>query len=275
MDIRDAAGYFDQDSVYDGYTGALLFLGHSEPHDDHTSAGATSRRRTLVADPGTAAPARGVVQLYGERWLVGTSNLDAFQGQYLRRNFDLKKSTGLMAHLTPAEACRSSLGVEFYAHREYYRDSMNTSTESEWDTQWNIFCPQVEGVIKGHFLRQGSILYRVRNVYPTIELLDIAEADQFDTNALQVCAFDGEISLVTEAAMPGPTVPGIQGDIQKFYRYAAAAEAGQLPGDRAVFVPKSLITPTPGQQFTMSGARWTVVQRASELDTWALQVRLV
>ena len=277
MDLRAAASYFSQDPVYDAYTGAYLFDCRTAPHDDQTSSGATSRRRTMTTRHDTTPPVRSVVRLYGEEWLVGTNNPDYFRGVAIRRNYDLKKSTGLMARLTPAQACLSELGTEFYARKEYYRDNQDARTSADWDTMWNIFCPPDEAVAKGDFLRQGSILYRVRNSYPTPEVLHVAEADQFDTDALQVLTFAGQtMNLVADQMTgSGPSVPGIQTDLPKFYQFRTAIEANQQkPGDRTVFVPKSLVTPRVGARFSMLGANWLVLAAVSEKDSWALHARL-
>lgn len=276
MDLANAGRYFSQDPVYDAYTGALLFHCRTSAHDDHSSSGATSRRRTMTTDPAVVAPARGVVRLYDEHWVIASSNPDFFRGQAVRRNFDLKKSTGLMAILTPAAACLSLAGTEFYAHKEYFRDNVDTRTSADMDTMWNIFCPRAEAIVKGTFLRQGSTLFRVRNIYPSIEAVNIAEADQLDEDALQVATFNtGTLNLVTDRYEGAQVaVPVIQTDLQKFYRFQLEADPTHKPGDRTVFAPKSLVTPKVGQTFTMQGQTFQVVTVVSEFDVWALRVRL-
>ncbi len=277
MDLKDAARFFDKDPVYDGYSSALLFYGHTSPHDDHTSSGATSRRRTLTTVPTNTAPARGVVLLYGERWLVGSNNPDTYYGAQIRRNFDLKKSTGLMKLLTPAQACLSASGTDFYAHKEYFKDTLDPMSSADVDTQWNIFCPTNEAVVKGSFLREGTTVYRVRNIYPTIELLHVAETDQFDADALQAVAFvsTGAIDPLTDLpAAIAISTTGIQTDQPKYYQFRLEAEAERKPGDRTVFVAKSVTTPTVGAIFTMLSKSWRVLSIVSEGDAWALQARL-
>lgn len=276
MDLKDAARYFDKDSVYDGYSGALLFVGHTKPHDDHTSSGATSRRRTLTTLPANAAPARGVVTLYGERWLVGSNNPDTYHGAQIRRNFDLKKSTGLMKLLTPGQACLSGSGTDFYVHKEYFKDMVDPLTTADYDVMWNIFCPLNEAVIKGSFLREGSTIFRVRNAYSTVELLNIAETDQFDSDALQSVTFGANagFNLITDAPTAAAvTTTVIQTDVPKYYQFRTEQEAERKPGDRTVFVAKSAITPKVSATFTMLGALWRVLAVVSENDAWAMQVR--
>lgn len=278
MDFADVAGYFDEDPVRDGYTDELLFYCHTTPHDDHTSSGATARRRTMTTEDGTSAPARGVVSVYGSAWLVSNSHPDGFQGELVRRSYGLKQSTGVMACMSPADACTGSAFVTtFHAHREYFRDNQNARTESEWDVMWNIFVAGSEQLRKGYFLRQGSTLYRIRAHYPTVEGLQIAEADQLDTDALQDVTFtsNGTLDLVTDTYPTISIVAAvIQTDVTKFYRFRTAAESNHMPGDRAVFVPKSMLTPHVGGEFTMLEEIWRIVSVVPEHDCWVLHVRL-
>ena len=277
MDFRDAARYFDHDEVRDGYTNALLFLGHTSAHDDHTSSGATSRRRTLTTTPNTVMPARGVVKALGDIWLVGSTNPDTFDGFDVRRNYDLKKTTGTLALLTPAQACLSAAGTAFHAHMEYFRDLNNVASDAEFDVMWNIFCPLAEPVAKGTFLRSGTTLLRVRNEYATAELLRIAETDQFDADALQAVRFteSGVIDLSTDLPVVVDVLTaGVQTDVPKYYEFRTEAEAGTKAGDRAVFIAKSAYTPKVGARFTMLGKPWRVVSVVDEADAWVMQSRL-
>jgi len=276
MDIADADSFFDDDPVYDAYTGELLFHCHTTPHDDHTSSGATARRRTMTTINGTVAPARRVVTVYGDAWLVGNSNPDGFQGDLIRRSYGLKKSTGLMAAMSPAMACLGGIGTELHAHKEYYRDNQDMRTSADWDTMWNIFCAPGEPVMKGAFLRQGGVLYRVRNVYPSIEELLVAEADQLDDDAFQGATFTSttlDEATDTETASSIATTV-IQMDLARCYEFRTLAEADVRPGDRAVFVAKSTLQPPVGAALTMLGARWRVLAVVSSGDAWNLHVRL-
>lgn len=278
MEFADAAGFFNDDPVLDGYTDALLFYCHTTSHDDQTSSGATARRRTMTTEVDTVPPARGVVKLYGERWLVSDSNVDSRFGQAVRRSYSLKKSTGAMALLTPGQAATAAAGTTFYAQKEYFRDQANARTEADWDVMWNVFCPLAEAVAKGSFLRQDGVLLRVRNAYPSIDRFRIAEADQFDDDAYQAVTFTSTgapnlrtglmdtISLATTA---------IQTDTQKFYEFRTEGESVQKPGDRTIFVAKIALSPKVGAELTMLGEKWRVLAVVSELDSWALHARRV
>jgi hypothetical protein len=277
MRFADIAAYFDKDPVYDAYTGDLLFKCHTSAHDDHTSSGSTSRRRTMTTNEGTVIPARRAVTVYGEPWIVGNSNPDYFQGAAVRRSYDLKKSTGLMERLTPGQACLGVAGVPFYAHREYFRDTVDTRSSADWDIMWNIYHAPGEGVVEGSILRQGGVFYRARTTRDSVEQYGITEADQLDADALQSAVFVSQKrSLVTEQPVGASvTVQALQMDMTKFFEFRTQGESKVQPGDRMIFIAQSAHTPAVGAEFTMQGLRWRVLSIVPKLDAFALHARLV
>lgn len=277
MDFLDVASFFDDDPVYDAYSGALLFYCHTTPHDDQTSSGATARRRTMTTIDNTQAPPRAAVRVHDDFWLVSDSNPDGFRGDNIRRSYSLKKSTGLMTALTGAEAAHGAAGVELHAQKEYFRDMQNQRTESDWDVMWNIFCARGEPVSKGRFLRQDGVIFRVRNAYDSVDGYRIAEVDQLDDDALQSATFaTGVLDLVTDQVTDASVVaPVIQTDPQKYYQFRTQAESMLQPGDLTVFVAKADLAPRVGGMFRMLDADWQIKSKVSEGDTWALLARLV
>lgn len=275
MEFANIATFFNRDEVFDAYTGQLLFVAHATAHDDHTSSGATSRRRTLTAAVGTVAPARRAIRWYDTYWVVGGNNTDGFLGEEVRRNYGLKKSTGLMHALTPGQACLAGTGTLFHAHKEYYRDMTDAVTSADMDVMWNVFCALGESAQKGAFLEQDGVLLRVRNAYQSSDEYLVAEADQFDADARQTAVFYNVAALEfdTPVAAGGTSVAVIQTDVPKFYVFRNEAEAGTKPGDRTVFVAKSSLTPVAGQTLLMLGTTWRILAVVSESDAWVLRIR--
>lgn len=276
MRLKAAARYFDRDNVYDAYTNVLLFKAQMLSPAEHVS-GDTFKRHTLTARDGTVMPPRNALRIADGIWIAANNNADTFDNQVIRRNFALKKSTGLLKAMTPAQACTNTGGTSFHVHKEYYRDTVNSPTEADYDTFWNIYCPQNESVSKGSFFREGNIVYRVRNVYPTPEGFKVAETDQYDDSALQTAVFTtaGTVNLITDKRTTASVSASvIQTDIYKFYRFATEDEDKQKPGDLTVFVPKAALTPVIGGKLTMLGKPWQILAINSEFDAWALHVRL-
>jgi hypothetical protein len=278
VEFSAVASYFNNDPVYDAYTGAYLFNCHSKANTDQTSAGATIRRRSMTTTVDTAAPARGVITLLGEPWLMGNSTVDSFQGVEIRRIWDIKRGTSSMSMLTPAEACADADGTLVYAQKELYRDSGNPKAYSDWDPLWGVSVASIEAAgVRGKFLREGSALYRVRGVYAEVNGLSVLEADEFDIDARQDATFiTGALNLVTDKFDEvSTTLPVVQADSLKFYRYRAQVEADNQPGDRVVFVAAASIAPQPNSELTMMGERWRVLTTIVEQDARVLRVRLV
>lgn len=278
MDFADVASFFNNDPVYDAYTGGFLFYCHSKAHNDQTSAGATIRRRTMTTEPDAAMAPRHAVILLGDPWLVGTSTVDGFQGDAVRRTWGLKRSTGLMEVLTPAQACAGVAGTAMHTQKEMYRDMANPHDSSEWDPMWNVYTASGEAVTRGAFIREGTTLFRVRNLYAGIDGLQVLEADEFDSDALQAAVFitAGTPDLVTDRQTTSSvTLQVVQGDSLKFYRYRTQVESDMQPGDRVVFVPAASTAAIPGAELTMLGARWRVLSSVIEADARVLRVRLV
>jgi hypothetical protein len=275
MDFVDVSSYFDDDPVYDAYSGQLLFYCQTTSHNDQTSSGATARRRTMTTVDSTVAPPGGVVRVYNDYWLVSDSNPDGFRGEHVRRSYSLKKSTGLVTLLTPAQAALGSAGINFHAQREYFRDTQDARSSAEWDVMFNVFCPLSEPVAKGSFLRQGAELMRVRNAYPTIDGYRIAEADQLDADAFQPARFSKTaLDIITDqrtAINISTTV--VQTDVSKFYAFRVQGEATNQPGDRCVFVARAALTPAIGTELVMLDMAWTVLAVVPEGDSWALHCR--
>ena len=270
-----SAQRFSNTPVYDAYTGALLYYGRLAAHDDHSSSGATSRRRTLTTDPATAAPARAAVLTLGEHWLVGTSNVDQYKGVDIRRSYDLKKATDLANMLSPAEACLASDGTQAYVRREWYRDQLDAVTSSEYDTMWNVFIAAGELPARGKYIRTSDGLLRIRNSYLAQELLWIAECDQLDGPPLAATWLAKVPNPITQKDTEVPTaVNVIRLDMAKFYRYEVQSDSSYAPGDTVFMLPKTQGTPKVGDNISIAGTKYRVITVKTELDAWALKSRL-
>lgn len=275
MDLSDASVYFDEDPVYDGYTGTFLFKAQVASFDDAQSDGATNRRRVLSTGPGVALPTRRVVNLYGDRWLVGNSTTDGFYGEVVRQHQAMKRVTDSMTLLTPGQLLTNAAGVSLYAHKYYFSDIAGAMDSAEIDTFWNIFVAPGEAAAKGSFFKDGNArLYRVRNDYLPVECLRVCQSDTLDPAALvSVTWGTGTYDPVNDTVSGSTTVVNaVVLDTPKFYRFRFVSDPTNVKGDVAVFVPTTL-TPKAGDSFTMGGVKWRAVTVQAELDAWAVHAR--
>lgn len=276
MDLHDAATFFDEDPINDGYSGAFVGNAQTASFDDSSSDGATSRRRVLSTGPAFTIPTRRVVELYGDRWLIGQGTPDGWAGSTIRRHYTMKRATDLMALLTPAQALAAAAGVPAYCQKVYFKDTANALTDAEYDTFWNVFVVPAEPAAKGTILRDAAGRhYRVRNDYLPLEGLRVCQSDALEPNAFQVCTFNtGTYDPVTETQTAGTSaVNGLWIEPGKFYRYRHKSDQQVQPGDLNVLVPTSLSV-LPGATFMMLGKKWVVLTVQPELDAQVLHTRL-
>lgn len=277
MKIHNAALYFNRDPVYDGYTGAFLFKAKTITPQAAASAsdGSTYHRRTLETAPDVTLPARQVLQIYGDRWVVGNTTPDGFGGVEIRRHFTMKLATHLMHVLTPAQALAAAAGTQAYTQGVFYKDMPNTMTDSQFDTFWNFFFALGEAATKGAFLRdENGILYRVRNDYVPAEGLRVAQSDQLDAGCLVSATFDtGSTDPVTEIVTAGTAaVAAIFLEMPKLYAFTHISAPPAQPGDYSVLVPNS-IAPKAGQTFTVGSVKWRVLAAFPENGVQAVHAR--
>lgn len=221
-------------------------------------------------------PSRRAVRIDDSYWIVGNANLDSFNGRPVRKSYGLKKATGLMTRLTPGHAALGNPGYDFYAQKDFFKDTTNALTQSDLGVMWNVFCPFDEALARGQFLRQDGRLFRIRNLYPTVDEYMIAEADELEPDALQIATFtlNGKLDIATDT-YPTTTVVTqvIQTDPDKFYRYRDDTELTRQAGDIAVFAAQSALTVTTGAEFTMLGRAWRATLVQPEYDSWAILAR--
>jgi hypothetical protein len=273
-ELHAVAVLFDQDPVYDGYSGSLLFHAQTASFDDSSSDGATARRRVLSIGPDVALPARRVISLYNERWVVGNGTPDGFLGAVIRQHYTMKKVTDLFSLLTPAQMLAAAAGTQAYGQRIYLKDIVNSLTDSQYDTQWNLFVAPSEPAGKGTFVRDSNgKLFHVRNDYLPVEGLRILQSDTIDQGLVSVSFETGSYNPVTEVRAGGTTVANcLPMEIPKFYRFRALSDTPTQAGDMTLFVPTAVAL-AQGMEFTMAAEKWRVVNFQPEADAQVALVR--
>ena len=274
MKLKSAATYFDDTPVYDGYTNDYLWLCQFSSFNDANAVGSTSTRRILSIAPGLAVPSRRAIKVFDDVWLVGDGNPDSWKGSVIRQSFNMKKATSLSALLTPAQACLAAAGTSAYTQQIYFKDTVNTLNNADYDPFWNFFLAPTETVEKGYFIRAAGKLYRVRSAYLPLEDLRIAQSDEVDAGPLDATFSTGAYIPATDSYAAGSVdTKVILLDFSKLYENQTKASSAVAKGDMSALVPKSALTPAVGKTVTTQGATWKILAVDSELDCWLLHLR--
>ena len=279
MKLAKAAVFFDRDSVYDAYTGLLLFKGQFASYDGSQPDGSFSRRRTVSVGPDVLHPPRSVVTVHGERWIVGTFIRDGFFDKPIRKTASAKAVTDLFTFVSPGNAALGLPGsVSAYGQERYLKDTVNTPTTSDYSPQYEISFGPTEVVPDEYFLRSPTDLYHVRTVYAALEGFQVATADligatNYGENKFVTVKTDGVIDPITELPAAGVTTTGILMYAYKLYYHATEADPRNNQGDKTLIVAKSALTPVNGSTLTIDNEPYRIFGVISYHDSWNLRVR--
>lgn len=277
MKLKNAARYFDNDTVTDGYTGAVLFKAQFSSFDGASPDGSFNRRRTVSVAPGIAPAPRRVVSVQGTRWVMGELVIDSFKDRAIRQTSAAKEVTDLFSLLTPAQAALKSPGTTLYGHRQYFKDTVNSLTDSNYDPQYEVFFAITESLKAGYFLKSANQYLHIRSLQFANEGFWVAVSDELAlspaSDAEVTAAFAGTYDPLTETAGTGVTTTGVMLDMYKLYNFNTEADPRNQAGDMSLIVAKSAVTPSDNQIITIGGVKWRNIRFTSYHDAWNVQIR--
>ena len=277
MKLKSAARYFDNDTVTDGYTGALLFKAQFSSFEQASPDGSFQRRRVVSLAPGIAPASRRVVVVQGMHWIMGELVTDAFKDKPIRQTSAAKEATDLFTLLTPAQAALKSAGTSIYGHKQYLKDTVNSVTDSNYDPQYEIFFGITENLKAGYFLKSAQQYLHIRSLLYANEGYWVAVSDELATNpatdAEVTATFAGVYDPVTETHAAGVTTTSIMLDMYKLYNFNTEADPRNQAGDMSLIVAKSAVTPKADQLITIAGVNWKNIKFTPYFDAWNMQLR--
>ena len=277
MKLKSAARYFDNDTVTDGYTGALLFKAQFSSFEQASPDGSFQRRRVVSLAPDIAPASRRVVVVQGMRRVMGELVTDAFKDKPIRQTSAAKEATDLFTLLTPAQAALKNMGTAIYGHKQYLKDTVNSVTDSNYDPQYEIFFGITENLKAGYFLKSAQQYLHIRSLLYANEGYWVAVSDELATNpatdAEVTAAFAGVYDPVTETHAAGVTTTGIMLDMYKLYNFNTEADPRNQAGDMSLIVAKSAVTPKADQLITIAGVNWKNIKFTPYFDAWNIQLR--
>lgn len=291
MRLKNAARYFDEDLLTEGYSGYPLFKGQFASYEGAQPDGTFSRKRTLSYAPGLVLPARRVVATSTERWIVGDPNMDEFQGARMRQTSKAKRATDFFQMLTPGQAAQhlAQGSSAYYGHSEYLKDTVNTLSNSDYTPQLDVTLARTEYPVDGGFLKSSNYLLHVKTLYLETEGFWLATCDATavyngvswqagsarNQHAEVTAVFNnaGTYDVATDKyTSANVTVPALLLERIKLYDKQTAADNTTRAGDMTLLVAKASITPAVGS-VVATPTKWTVLAITDYQDAWALHVQ--
>lgn len=271
-ELFDVACHFDDIAITDAYTGATLFDGQFSSFEESSPDGSTSKKRTLSVRPDVVMPARKAISFLTEIWIVGDGNVDGIFNTAIRKAYWMKKSSGVAQRVTPGQLLAGTAGYDLHVSRNYLKDTVNGVSDTEYDPFWDVYIALGEVMSKGHFLKLGGSVYRVRGVHDEQSGFTLAQCDQLDSTALvTVTLTTGVFDPITDTKVSSSvSLQGALLEPSKFYRYNTLLDPKYNSGDMSLLLGSKV---SVGNVLSISGMRWRVMSVQAELDAFAHHIQ--
>lgn len=275
MRLAKAARFGDKTPATDAY-GTASFLCQIEPLSLFKIDGVAVRKRSMSCAPDVAMPARGVITIDGEQYLVGTGTPDFWKGQPIRRNYVLQGADGLAKLTTIAGELGSSAGTNAYAAKVFNRYLPESADSSKYPPQYQIFLAGGEDAPADSLILLDGDWFLVKESYVSTSGLRIAMSNLLDEPVFETALFaNQEYDPVTD------TYGGTSAPVKAFrvkwtehYEYLSKASIKFETGDLQVFIRQADM-PNVGSPdaITLSDGLWRVLSVVQEGLLWSIHVR--
>lgn len=276
MRLAAAARHFDKVLCQDAFAPTTQFRGQLDVYDDSKRDGATVVRRVLSVADGVEIPARRVLTILGEQWIVGAHQDDIYRGERLRRKYVIHRASGAASLQSVAQALGTG-GVSTYASKLWVKDLKEVEISSKLAGFFNIYLPQGEVVPAGSVITLASRAHLVRNYFTSAAGFLVAEVDELALDAVTVGTYTPQnYDPVTDNRTNGTPIAlnVLRLRWQDHYAYANQAEPRYEEGDLRAFVRKTdVVTAKTNDRLTLGGEPWEIFAASSEGDCWGLHLR--
>lgn len=279
MELSDAAAFFDNQSVLDAYTSAVLFYGQPDLFDASTQDSEAGWRRTLSAS-GIVLPTRGCIKLGSEVFITGRIIKDYWENAAIREHLLLHPADSLVTSGTPDKFLGVAGSIDFYAGVSWLKAKKEEERTSEALAIYDVYFSTTETVTPGMVLLNAEGHYlRVFATDTRSGELAVSAAYDLGADALRSVSYVAAEAYDPVTDSSGTSAPILADAIVEFfttnYLYENNASAEFERSDRVVTLRKAVIAdPKPGDTLVDQTVTFRVLERREEeADCWSLHVR--
>ncbi len=275
MDLKKISRKYDNDPLYDAYTGDYLYDGQFATYDGSQLDGSFIRRRTVSMSPDFAMPPRRVVRLFDENWILSDPIVDGFKGRRIRQTMSARKVHGLYDILSAAELTLGTVTPrQAYSFKRWTKATGDAGT-SDLEPYFEFSFSLTEASVRGKFIVSGDSIWHVRMDTEVAEGFLLAEADEIlsaESGERVTVDKPGAMDPVTLQESAGTSYPGVLVERYNFYRRLDQAQALNYPGDKTLVMAKSS-DPDPTGFVRIAGHQWNILAMQDLGDGFGLHVR--
>lgn len=274
MDLADVAGYFDTTIASDAYNALATFPVQIEPLDMVKIDGAAVKRRVMSTTPDVVLPARQVIAIGTQHYLVGDGSPDHWFGEPIRVRYVLQGAEHLASVQTIAQVLANTAGTSAWVSIDFNKYGTDERDNSDYNPQYHIFFGGSEVVAENSVITAGGRTYLVRNAHKSVSglvdaLSNVIDDPVFDSVTLKARTYVVATDSFTEVPT---TVRCLRVRWQDHFRYLTQGSTTHERGDMTLFLPAAQAV-AAGDTVTLSDGLWRVLNVRSESGYKALLVR--
>jgi hypothetical protein len=289
MKLSQAATFFHTTPFADAYDPLVTFNGRLSPYDDNARDSLSTERRIMAVGAGVAIPARRVVKVGNQCWIVGQGSQDFHGTEELRNKYVLHRADELAQVRTFGEVLEGVGGQDLWANRLWVKNSKEGTESSEMYGSYQIYFSEVEDLrdaawTTGAFTdgREDNVLVSIQGRWHLIRTtlrsaggLLVAVADELpDPVILDVDYTTNVYNRALDKKVPTDiVVKAVNLRWQSNFTYLAQYSPKFQPGDIQIVVLKTAVTPSAGDNVVVRGTKYKVVTVFNQTDVWGIHLR--
>ena len=275
MRLSRAANRFNDMLAADAYAPTVTFLVQFEPVSYSKLDGVQVRKRSTSIAPDVVIPARGVIAIDGQNYLVGHTAPDYWKGLVIRRTVVIQGADGLAVVSSITEALGNSPGVLAYASAAFSKYNTDMRESSAYHPEYQLFFAGSESLSEGTLVSLNGDWFLVKEAYHSTSGLLVGLADKlpgtvFETVTVNSNTYDPVLDAYTTSAASAKVM---RVRWKESFEYLTAAQEDYVRGDETVFVLQSAFDAKPSDTLTLSDGDWRVISVVDQGAVLALHAR--
>ena len=260
MKLAAAARFFDRTVARDAYNPATTFKCQIEPLDLYRMEGTRLKVRGMSTAPGITIPARRVIVIDGQRYLVSDASPDQWEGAAIRNRYVIQGADSAVQIRTIPQVLANDPGVIAYGSVDFNKYNTDERDSSDYHPQYHVFLGSSEAVDEHYILSADGRTYLVKNAHLTPSGIKDALANLLDDPVIDSASFVSRAydPITDSYTDTSSTVRCIRVRWQEHFNYLSQGSRKFERADTVVLMPLS-VTPKAGDKVTIGGEPWEIL----------------
>ena len=273
MRLLDAARRFDTTTATDAYI-AATFKCQFEVLAYSKIDGVAVKKRQISTAPGVAIPARRVVVISGQAYLIGHSAPDFWYDSIIRLNYVIQGADGVANLTTIAAELAGTPPSTAYAALAFAKYLPDAEDSSKYPPQYQVFLSGTESAPADSLIYLNSVWYLVKESYVSTSGLRVSLANVVDSPNFEMATFTSRVyAPLTDTYVDTPSaIKVFRIKWAEHFEYLSKATEQYERGDLTVMMLKA-VTPDPPDTLTLSDGVWRILSAQDEGLTWNCHAR--